>query len=75
MASPEEQQAFSDEVAATEIPTEVGDIKMEDLPGPEALLDPGNKLYHCVVQGGLDVLHITSRIYRDNIQSFFTPSF
>ncbi|KAL3869595.1 hypothetical protein ACJMK2_042263 [Sinanodonta woodiana] len=42
-ASVEEQQAFEDDVATAEVPTQVGDINISELPGPEALLNPGLK--------------------------------
>ena len=40
-ASTEDQAAFEEEVAQSSIPTQVGDLKTEDLPGPEVLLAPG----------------------------------
>nr|KAG5698282.1 hypothetical protein BaRGS_016984 [Batillaria attramentaria] len=43
MASAEDQKAFEDLVASSAIPTQLGDINKEDLPGPEALLNPGRK--------------------------------
>lgn len=47
VASDEELQLFDAEVASHAIPAEaasgqLGDVKLEDLPGPEALLRPGN---------------------------------
>lgn len=41
MAPPEEQKAYEDSVAQAEVPTQVGDINVDDLPGPESLLNPG----------------------------------
>jgi hypothetical protein len=41
MASAEDQKTLEDLVASSTIPTQLGDIKKEDLPGPEALLTPG----------------------------------
>ena len=41
MASEEDQKAYEDLVASTAIPTELGDINKDDLPGPEALVNPG----------------------------------
>ena len=50
MASEEDQKALEDLVASTAIPTELGDINRDDLPGPEALANPGeNVLILCVV--------------------------
>ncbi|XP_058944914.2 phospholipase A-2-activating protein [Pocillopora verrucosa] len=48
VASEEELQLFDAEVASHAIPAEaasgmLGDVKLEDLPGPEALLRPGDK--------------------------------
>ncbi|CAH1775959.1 unnamed protein product [Owenia fusiformis] len=34
---------FDEQVAASEIPSQVGDIKLDELPGPEGLLEPGEK--------------------------------
>ncbi|XP_050401900.1 phospholipase A-2-activating protein [Patella vulgata] len=42
-APEDELQAFEEALAASTIPTQLGDIKMEDLPGPEALINPGRK--------------------------------
>ncbi|TFK94785.1 phospholipase A-2-activating protein [Polyporus arcularius HHB13444] len=43
-ASAEEQKAFDDAVAAQALPKDqVGDVKKSDLPGPEALTQPGKK--------------------------------
>ena len=44
VATTEELSAFDNAVATAEVPTQVGDIKMSDLPGPEALLNPGSNL-------------------------------
>lgn len=48
VASQEELELFDAEVASHAIPAEaasgqLGDVKLEDLPGPEALLRPGNR--------------------------------
>ncbi len=40
----EEQQAFLDSVANANIPSQIGDVKTADLPGPEALLNVGKCL-------------------------------
>lgn len=41
-ASAEELKAFEDQVASQALPAhQVGDIKKSDLPGPDALLNPG----------------------------------
>ncbi|XP_060069922.1 phospholipase A-2-activating protein-like [Ylistrum balloti] len=42
-ASTDLQKAFEAEVASAEVPTQIGEIQKRDLPGPEALLNPGNK--------------------------------
>ena len=44
VATTEELSAFDNAVATAEVPTQVGDIKTSDLPGPEALLNPGSNL-------------------------------
>ena len=44
-APDEEQQAFLDSVASSNIPSQIGDVKTDDLPGTEALLNPGKLLY------------------------------
>ena len=36
-----EVDAFEDQLSASSIPAQIGDIKTEDLVGPEALLMPG----------------------------------
>ncbi|KAL5022612.1 hypothetical protein ScPMuIL_001767 [Solemya velum] len=43
MASVEDQQAYEAEVAAATVPAQLGDIKMDELAGPEALVNPGRK--------------------------------
>ncbi|KAL8576565.1 hypothetical protein ACOMHN_003123 [Nucella lapillus] len=43
MALEEDQKAFEELIASSEVPTQLGDIKKEDLPGPEALTNPGRK--------------------------------
>lgn len=40
-ASAEDIKAFEELVASSEIPTQVGDIDSDKLPGPEILLAPG----------------------------------
>ena len=42
MASAEEIKAFEEQVSASQIPTQVGDIDCEKLPGTGALHQPGN---------------------------------
>ncbi|EIW84876.1 phospholipase A-2-activating protein [Coniophora puteana RWD-64-598 SS2] len=43
-ASAEELKAYGDQVASQALPVQqVGDVKKSDLPGPEALSEPGNK--------------------------------
>jgi len=37
-ASPDEMKAYDEQIATSQVPT---DIKPEDLPGPEALENPG----------------------------------
>ena len=44
-ASEEEQKAFEEQLASSAIPTQIGDIKTELLPGPEALFNPGRFLF------------------------------
>lgn len=47
MASAEDLQAFEDELSKTTIDPktgDLGDIKMEDLPGREHLNEPGNQI-------------------------------
>lgn len=41
MAPADEQKSFEEQVAASEVPKQLGDVKLEDLPGPEVLLNPG----------------------------------
>ena len=41
MAPPDEQKAFEDQVSTAEVPAQIGDIQKKDLPGPEALMNPG----------------------------------
>ena len=43
--SDDEAKLFSEEVATSSIPSKstIGDLKMDELPGPEALLQPGKK--------------------------------
>lgn len=43
MASPDQQKAFEELVASSTIASQVGDINKEDLPGPEALFNPGRR--------------------------------
>ncbi|ESP05233.1 hypothetical protein LOTGIDRAFT_227892 [Lottia gigantea] len=43
IASPEELKAFDEMIAGSTIQTQIGDINVEDLPGPEALINPGVK--------------------------------
>jgi hypothetical protein len=40
-AEPEEQKAFEEQVSASAIPSQIGDINKEDLVGPEMLYNPG----------------------------------
>ncbi|XP_013391939.1 phospholipase A-2-activating protein-like [Lingula anatina] len=42
-AAEETQKAFEEEVAASSIPSQVGDVKIEDLPGKEVLIEPGTR--------------------------------
>lgn len=52
MASAEDLQAFEDELSKATIDPktgDLGDIKMEDLPGREHLNEPGNKTDPCVL--------------------------
>lgn len=56
VAAPEIQVAFEEQVAASTIPTQIGDIKVSDLPGPEALLNPGG--YSCYHNSNIYELNI-----------------
>lgn len=40
-ASPEDLAAFDEQVSSSEIPTQVGDIDSDKLPGEEILFAPG----------------------------------
>ena len=44
MAPTEDQKAYDEQVSSTAVPTQLGDIKSEDLPGPEVLINPGNSI-------------------------------
>lgn len=41
MAPTDEQKSFEEQVAASAVPKQLGDVKLEELPGPEVLLNPG----------------------------------
>lgn len=41
MAPTDEQKSFEKQVAASAVPKQLGDVKLEELPGPEVLLNPG----------------------------------
>lgn len=43
VADAEELVAFEESVAKTAIPAQIGDIKTDDLPGPEVLVNPGKR--------------------------------
>lgn len=43
MAPTDEQKSFEEQVAASAVPKQLGDVKLEELPGPEVLLNPGSK--------------------------------
>jgi phospholipase A-2-activating protein len=43
-AEEEVQKTYEAEVAASSIPAQIGDIKTDQLSGPEALLNPGRQL-------------------------------
>ena len=58
-ASPDQLQAYDDLVAAQALPAQqIGDVKKDDLPGPEALTQPGASGLRCrwVVNGRLTVI-------------------
>ena len=38
------QTAFEEEVASSAIPTQIGDLKRDQIPGPEVLFNPGQML-------------------------------
>ena len=40
-ASVDELKAYDDLIASSQVPSNMGDIKPEDLSGPEALMNPG----------------------------------
>lgn len=51
-----EREAFENQVSSSQIPTQVGDVDISKLKGPEALLAPGiycnsNMLFMCVMWG------------------------
>ena len=46
-AAPDDvQQTFEEEVAASSIPAQIGDVKTDELCGPEKLLNAGNNTAH-----------------------------
>ena len=40
-ASTEELKAYDEQISSSQVPSQLGDLKPEDLSGPEALLNPG----------------------------------
>lgn len=46
MAPTDEQKSFEEQVAASAVPKQLGDVKLEELPGPEVLLNPGTAIYY-----------------------------
>lgn len=72
MASAEDLQAFEDELSKTTIDPktgDLGDIKMEDLPGREHLNEPGKKmsLIICIIDVNLVFLVHTLHIQDSTI--------
>ena len=59
MADEELQRAFEEEVAQSTIPTQVGDLNVDQLPGPEALYNPGLYWLCEMLKGG----------YSDSVQA------
>ncbi len=43
IAPDEELKAYEEQLANTAIPQQMGDLKTDQLPGPEALLNPGKE--------------------------------
>lgn len=62
MAPVEEQKSFEEQVAASAVPKQLGDVKLEDLPGPEVLLTPGKSTVTFSISVNLLFTH-----YRDII--------
>ena len=58
----EEQKSFEEQVAASAVPKQLGDVKLEDLPGPEVLLTPGKSTVTLFTSANLLFTH-----YRDII--------
>lgn len=48
MAPTDEQKSFEEQVAASAVPKQLGDVKLEELPGPEVLLNPGTAILYCI---------------------------
>ena len=44
-ADASDQAVFDELVASSAIPAQIGEIKTDELPGPEALVIPGNHTY------------------------------
>ena len=45
-ASTEELKAYDEQISSSQVPSQLGDLKPEDLSGPEALLNPGTIVEH-----------------------------
>ena len=59
MAEPGLQNAFEEEVAGSSIPAQIGDVKTDELMGPEALLNPGILCSGCQLSLIEEVIPIT----------------
>lgn len=62
MAPVEEQKSFEEQVAASAVPKQLGDVKLEDLPGPEVLLTPGKSTVTFPISANLLFTHYTDII-------------
>lgn len=61
MAPTDEQKSFEEQVAASAIPKQLGDVKLEELPGPEVLLNPGTAIYYYSLQSQQQTANDTLR--------------
>lgn len=61
MAPTDEQKSFEEQVAASAVPKQLGDVKLEKLPGPEVLLNPGTAIYYYSLQSQQQTTNDTLR--------------
>lgn len=61
MAPTDEQKSFEEQVAASAVPKQLGDVKLEELPGPEVLLNPGTATYYYSLQSQQQTANDTLR--------------